>query len=532
LLLVAFVYLTIAWLYLHFVMIMVLMAKLKKDYDIQNYRSFYAVKMSLFWFFWDNLYVSREHRYWKSSREKLLILLIDLGFAPLFIAGMFWTRGISKWAFAVCLILPVAQYVLNVLNSFREDIMDRNTQLHRSSIVHRNSEDPENCCKYIRAKLFLHRKSISIVVGLIMMFSTAVEVCYLIFTTEPVKLSLTKSTAYAVCNVNFPFGLDTLGPTEMTLLAELSYKKEGVTNQSLAYFLGSENFIWVDTNESFTDSEANFYHIKAVKKTPPSYDHNSGDVHENYVVIRGTTPSLGDALQDMTLWSEISSFQIINLIIPVLVFWPINLTCNLVRILSTLQGWIGGKVVMNNYLNEVSDYVNNILPPWQTYINDTTGNTDVVKMIGHSLGGGLANLVASKEYGQYMEKGVPPRTTSFGVSPVGTAYSSKKFGFGWEAVTATETSVWAARDIVPLVDRHMGLYEVIPCTQQSFLQCHSVLTTLCQLWRQCPLPTNGLRTEQKTNFLNCMCCSDKGAEYCTPSVNAGEVWNRSCAVNV
>jgi len=529
LVLVAFVYLTVAWFYHYYVMIMVLRGKLKKDYDIRHWWSCYAVKMLLFWLFWDNLYVSREDRHWNSSWAKLLMLVIDLVFAPLFITGMFCARGISKNAVVVCLLLPVTQYVLNVLNSFRQEITNRDTQLHRSSTDHSISDDPENCCKYISAKLFLHRKSICVILCLIMLFSTAVELGYLIFTTEPIKLSLTESTAYAVCNVNFPFGLDVLGPTEMALLAELSYQKEDLTNKSLTYFLGAENYIWVDTKRNFTASEANFYHIKAVNKTPGSYDHSSGEVYENYVVIRGTTPSLGDALQDMTLWSEISSFQIINLIIPLLVFWPINLTCNLVHILSTLQGWIGGRVEMNNYLDEVSNYVDNILPAWQTYVNDTAGNTDVVKMIGHSLGGGLANLVASKEYGQYMEKGVPPRTTSFGVSPVGTTYSSKKFGFTWEAVTATETSVWAARDIVPMVDRHMGLYEVIPCTQASFLQCHSVLTTLCQLWRQCSLPTNGLRAKEKTNFLNCMCCSDKGAEYCTPSVvDHGDVWNQSC----
>jgi len=529
LLLVAFIYLTVAWIYHYFVLISVLRAKLKVEYMIESNWSCYAVRIWLFWLFWDNLYVSREYRHWKSSWTKVLMLVIDLGFAPCFITGMFCTRGISKDAIAVCLLLPVTQYVLNVLNSFRKDLTKRDTQFLRITTTHNMIVEPENCCKYIGAKLFLHRKTICIVFCLIMLFSTAVELGYLIFTSEPAKLSLTESTAYAICNVNFAFGLDTLGPTEMALLAELSYKEEDLANQSLTYFLGAENYIWVDTNETFTDYEANFYHIKAVNKTPSSFDHTNGDVVENWVVIRGTTPSLGDALQDMTLWSEISSFQIINLIIPLLVFWPINLTCNLVYILSMLQGWIGGKVAMKNYLDEVSDYVNNILPPWRTYINNTKGNTDVVKMIGHSLGGGLANLVASKEYGQYMDYGVPPRTTSFGVSPVGTAYSSKKFGFTWEAVTATETSVWAARDIVPLVDHHMGLYEVIPCTQESFLQCHSVLTTLCQLWRQCTLPTAALRQAQKTNFLNCMCCSDQGAEYCTPSVNGGAMWNRSCA---
>jgi len=303
-----------------------------------------------------------------------------------------------------------------------------------------------------------------------------------------------------------------------------------VLNESLNYFLGSENFYLIDTNQTFTKGSANYFHIKAAVKTPSSFDHTSGNVTKHYVVVRGTTLSLGDALQDMTLWSEISSLQIINILVPLLTFWPINLICNIVYILSWFQGWIGGRTAMNNYLDDVSEYVNGILPDWHDYVYDTDHNTDEVMMIGHSLGGGLANLVASKEYGQYMDYNVPPRATSFGISPVGTAYSSYKFGFSWEAVTATETSVWAERDIVPMVDKHMGLYEIIPCTQTSFLQCHSVLTTLCQLWRQCTLPKTGLLLAEKENLLNCICCTGESVDICNPIISNGSYYDRECTV--
>lgn len=185
---------------------------------------------------------------------------------------------------------------------------------------------------------------------------------------------------------------------------------------------------------------------------------------------------------------------------------------------------------MHDYLDQVYDYVDDILPAWQTYTNNTDSNNISVKMIGHSLGGGLANLVASKEYGQYMHYNVPPRVTSFGVSPVGTTYSSKKFGFSWKAVSATETSVWAKRDIVPLVDYHTGLHDIIPCYEETIVQCHSVLFTLCELWRQCILPKNALRPMQKANLLNCMCCSEGGADFCYNNITGGAVWSRSCVI--
>jgi len=141
-------------------------------------------------------------------------------------------------------------------------------------------------------------------------------------------------------------------------------------------------------------------------------------------------------------------------------------------------------------------------------------------------------LVATKEYGQYVEQTVPPRTTSFGVSPVGTVYSSKKFGFPWHAVGDTETSVWSERDIIPNVDRHLGLTQVIPCRQTSFIQCHNSLTTLCELWRQCSLPSSALRPTKKENFLNCLCCAeDSVVPTCLASIiGRNETWNSSCEI--
>jgi len=185
---------------------------------------------------------------------------------------------------------------------------------------------------------------------------------------------------------------------------------------------------------------------------------------------------------------------------------------------------------LKSYVTQIFDYVVGILPPWQSYVSNPLANTDEVMMIGHSLGGGIANIIASKEYQQYIKSKVPPRITSFGVSPVGTVYSSKKFGFSWQAVTVTETSVWAQWDIIPKVDRHMGLYEVIPCMQASFIRCHSVLNTLCQLWRQCSLPKSALRQAEKESFLNCICCSEGSVALCASNVIKGSMWNRSCVV--
>jgi len=444
------------------------------------------------------------------------------------------TRGIKTIAIIVCLFLPLTQYFLNVFTSFKKVRFTQKKAAQRAEKPFKfcgRSIDLDNykCLKAWHLDFFIYRQSICVFISFILMCVALFTLGHLVLDTqEPTKHSLSESTTYSICAVDFDFGIDTLGPAEMTLLASLSYLEDQFINESLAYFLGSENFEFVNLSESLPESGASFYHIKAVKETQPAVV-NKNPVIENFVVIRGTA-TFEDAMQDMKLWSETSSLQIINVFIPLLVFWPISLTSYLVWVLSSLEGWIGGRVAMNDYLDQIFDYVDDMLPAWQTYVNNTMGTNISVKMIGHSLGGGLANLVASKEYGQYMDYDVLPRVTSFGVAPVGTTYSSRKFGFPWQAVSATETSVYAKRDIVPLVDSHTGLTDVIPCNEETIVECHSVLFTLCELWRQCLLPKNALRQKQKANFLNCMCCSGYDADFCSSNIIGGTVWSRSCVI--
>ena len=52
--------------------------------------------------------------------------------------------------------------------------------------------------------------------------------------------------------------------------------------------------------------------------------------------------------------------------------------------------------------------------------------------MGHSLGGGVAQIVAANVY-----EDINQNVMSFGLSSPGTFYSSKKFGFETEALTFT-----------------------------------------------------------------------------------------------
>jgi len=539
LLFVAFLILTLGWLHDYYVLLKALKKCVKDDaiasYEEENagIRESERLKRSTIccaiikWFFWTNNYIDNCYCWYKKWPCKVCVLLFDLILCPLYITWIFYRGRVSMMALFVCIMLPWVHYMLRTIKSFRLQLIKKNRTA-------RNENNVICCCdrnlkgRCVKKNLIRHKTKACTLVLLLLGAVSVAKIAFLYFTATPDLFPLTATTGFPICNVNFAFGEDILGPTEMTLLAELSYKDQNVANQTLRYFFGNENIVYNNING--TDSGANFYHVKATKLTRG----HSENVAQHFVVIRGTTVRVRDALQDFSLWSEISSFQMINLIIPLLRVWPITFTCDLVDMLSNIQGWIGSKFELESYFHDVFNYVEDFLPPWQDYVNNSLPINEKVMMIGHSLGGGLANLVASKEYGQYADLKVPPRVKSFGVSPVGTVYSSKKFGFPWYLVGDTETSVWSERDIIPLVDRHMGLQQVIPCVQNNFVQCHAILNTLCELWRQCSLPSSALNQDDKENFLNCVCCQKKSrVQYCVDSViHDGAKWNRSCASTV
>lgn len=522
-LLVALVFLSAGWIYEYYILLWLMSKKLKlkKDHTINIRWTSYSFILSkwVFWLFWDNAYLSLGSTGWNTNSWKLFWVFNKLIFCPCFITWMFLMRDSSVGAIFTCTMVPWVQYFLCVFKQVRKNLVEcKNWD--------RRSEERSSLLDYIRHKGLC----ISYFIFVVLLILSLGTIGSLIFTSEDVKISLTESNRYPICKTNFAFGSDTLGPAEMALLVWLSWGEQAIANQSINWFLGAENFVWVNIDDSFKQSGVHFYHIKATVGTPALHGLH-GNVVKHYVVIRGTS-SLQDALETISLWSEIASFQIINFFIPLLNFWSRTVTSDLVYWLSKLVGWLGNSLHSKNYISDVFNYVSDIYSPWDIYVKDIHSVGDQVMTIGFSLGGGLANIVASKEYAQYMEWKVPPRTTSYGISPVGTIYSSRKFGFDWHAVTATETSIWTEFDIVPLIDRHMGLHQVIPCLQTSFTRCHSIVNTLCQLWGKCSLPISALRWGEKENFLNCLCCNEGSATtrttLCVSDMIEGVTWNRSC----
>jgi len=498
----------------------------------------------MLWILSSNPYLKENKLYLRS-----FIVLSELFIAPTFITLMFFLQSHTGGTLAFCVTIPILRYILRVLNAFRRDSGVEEESCSEDSDDRCESHVCQECCtdkffdtcfdtycapvwnwltfQNLYEAIARKRSEICFGIVLLLLASSFIYVISLVMLDGHETVPLTESSSFPACKLKFEFGDDILGPTEMALFAKWAYMDPAVRYEAMDYFLGGENYDIILRNSiRVNESGTQFFHVESKR--------SSSNITDNFVVIRGTS-TISDCLQDMKMWTEISSIQMVNILIPLLTFWPISFTNNLIEILSGMQDWMGGPVMVD-YLEPVSKHVSEFLPSVPEYLQNPENSTHRFMTIGHSLGGGIASLVASREYEPYRREVVPPRVSSFGLSPVGTMFSSSKFGGSWWAVEETATSIFSRRDPVPMVDSQGGLTEKIPCTQPFFFQCHSSLVTICELHRQCKLPLDGKNRAKKENMLNCMCCVENigdvtPTEYCAQKVQNVN-YNRSCEISL
>lgn len=117
-------------------------------------------------------------------------------------------------------------------------------------------------------------------------------------------------------------------------------------------------------------------------------------------------------------------------------------------------------------------------------------------LVGHSLGGGIAQIVAANLYEDHFESHV----ASTGSNSPGTLFSSGKFGFSTESLQKTSISVLAERDFVSLIDEHGGLIQKIECDSNQIFDCHLTEIPICEMYNNCPDVF-----VSKPNILDCYC---------------------------
>ena len=134
----------------------------------------------------------------------------------------------------------------------------------------------------------------------------------------------------------------------------------------------------------------------------------------------------------------------------------------------------------SHYFSQIENYIKSIKP-----------NRSAILVTGHSLGGGLANIV-----------GAHLRLRSVGISAPGIMFAGGKLGLSTSQIRAWNSNVQPTKDIVPKIDMQGGLNQHIDC-HLSVGQCHSSAVTLCRLIESCG----------QANNKTLSCCHDNYCEH-------------------
>ncbi|CAM9842078.1 unnamed protein product [Chrysoparadoxa australica] len=206
---------------------------------------------------------------------------------------------------------------------------------------------------------------------------------------------------------------------------------------------------------------------------PPFLDIYDEKAEVSVVAIRGSDPGrVNDFIEDIKMWTEpVVLHAILGNLFPTIRFWPDSLTAVVIARLHDALFFFG-LWSEAQYWQPLLQYVKEVVLPREGHVIIT----------GHSLGGGLARIVASAAQ-------VPCIT----FSPPGIAQSYLKFRVGDDGVDSAffhhkSIAVTPEMDFVTKVDTQTGMVQNIQCStahQSAQFSCHMLESTVCELINRC-----------------------------------------------
>jgi len=196
---------------------------------------------------------------------------------------------------------------------------------------------------------------------------------------------------------------------------------------------------------------------------PPKNLHAQGT---HVIAIKGTsTPT--DVFADTSLFATVQVLQALSRLVPVLSMLPLDLVQTMISLLYETTPSAKNRALMFDSFEKT---VQNVIA------EAGVGN---VVLTGHSLGGGIAQIIANR-------LGLPAVV----FSPPGIIYSAKRLDLSLETAERGTVVVVPDADVVPRVDLQAGTVQRIAC--RGFdgeglpaPYCHSLQRTTCELWRAC-----------------------------------------------
>eukprot|EP01116_Phalansterium_solitarium_P024110 TRINITY_DN8724_c0_g1_i2.p1 TRINITY_DN8724_c0_g1~~TRINITY_DN8724_c0_g1_i2.p1 ORF type:complete len:1143 (-),score=457.05 TRINITY_DN8724_c0_g1_i2:156-3584(-) len=262
---------------------------------------------------------------------------------------------------------------------------------------------------------------------------------------------------------------DGLTLIDFGLFAQLAYFRQNSAgfDEFLETFM--DGFVVVNSSHTMFRSSA--------PETSSFFDLYNAKLNLSIITIPGThLLSPLDILQDIDIWLEAGAFQLFSQVLSGLRFWPRDVQAYLIRIISLMDQLLP-YADSRHYFQPIVEYVRQIKT-----------SRDVV-VVGHSLGGGLASIVAAKS---------EVRGISF--SGPGIVETRKKLQIPLKNINKYTVNVIPENDIVPMVGVQGGIIYHTSCFRNGLDHCHMIQNTVCELIRKCGGQRSALMSAKKLDL--------------------------------
>eukprot|EP01084_Bolivina_argentea_P125763 222766_1 len=273
-----------------------------------------------------------------------------------------------------------------------------------------------------------------------------------------------------------------------------------------AKYVKDTNYLQMHFNAWFGANDTGWNYSSAIvhyvdqgdrKSIPTVYYVRNEKYKIDLVVVRGSYTA-ADWIQDVALWTEPAFVQLSSYVVPINNIFDDGFLRDFVYYASRFQGLIFPEL-RERYDEPVYDFiVENITKYNKNYNKENEGN--LILLVGHSLGAGISEIVASRLHAD----GYGENVVGFGLSPPGTLWSSRKFGYDFLDLDVSAYTVQPRRDPVPMVDVQGGSVQYIDCDAYKPWSCHSSIRSLCEVYHSCGDDTVKI-TDRKKQFISCLC---------------------------
>ncbi|KAI9221497.1 hypothetical protein BC828DRAFT_397412 [Blastocladiella britannica] len=284
----------------------------------------------------------------------------------------------------------------------------------------------------------------SILIGLVVNLGKSQPVLDPVFPDDPRAVFVTQ---HPMCTMTYANGA--LTPLDLGVFAGSSYGKNETAaidyTQRNPRLRGQVSVAYSNLNET---SGVHFLEYRLANS--PSF---------SIVAVRGTS-DIEDILQDLYAWAAPAMLQLSSMFGTTVGLWPRELTANFVKFLAD---YVAHSSLL--YYQEVDRHVRDLVQ---------NGNRSVI-ITGHSLGGGVAQIVGARQ-------GVP----ALALSSPGLGLSYRMYDIPSLAnLTRWGVNIVPFLDPVPMADVQVGTVLSIPCNAAVPTNCHKWRNTLRTLMTLC-----------------------------------------------